>query len=459
MQCITKKILPILKDKQSRNKNILNYVCHKTNENPKRIEQTEIDFLEFLFKLNENLYIFYQIEIFSKEIDFAILTENKELILIELKCSSKKTRIDELEKQINSCQNIISNNKLNNIISEGKTFGFYYDNDNLQMLENDMKFNDFKNYIIKLKSIDNYKLMKQIQKVKKFNPYESKDIMCDINNKKIILSEEQEGIYSTLIQTKEGETKIYNGNAGIGKTIIISHCINYYLKKGKKVLFLSLNEKKLNFCGENYFNYQGPHKNFSEGIKYCIKQNNINVILTDEIQRIYKEEYFKIKDIIKEKRIIFIGLGDQRLNFNESHNQIPREEYIDLNQKYKLNSIRSHQSIEYFVDILCNKEVAKNFIEDRVIINLIESNEIIKEKCDYHININHDRKAAIKELGNEKRNVSIYLECNKEEFNKDVRYSPKRKLITYLTRAIDGVEIFCTNKHVYDLLNECKNIN
>ncbi len=337
-------------------------------ENLIKAKKHEINSLKsFVNKVEENLayeifdgfYYSYAIPQISKEFDLLRIGEDY-IINIEL-----KSHIEDIEK--------VTKQLIKNIFylkHLGKDICSYtYDSETdilYQLVANELKKIDFINLIDKIKNQHNL-FKKDINTL--FNP--SMFLVSPLNNTEKFLKEEY---FLTLnqLQIKEDIEKEINknnisyfaikGGAGCGKTLLTYDIALDYAKHDKKVCIIHC----AYLCsGQEVLKTSSSLKIFS--VKDCgkIDYTKYDIIIIDEAQRIYKQQFEYIIGKVKENnlKLIFSYDEKQMLNSDEVNNNIPSIiESLDSVKMYELTKkIRTNPELLFFIKKIFNLNDENNF--------------------------------------------------------------------------------------------------
>lgn len=187
------------------------------------------------------------------------------------------------------------------------------------------------------------------------SPFNSTDKFID---DKYFLTEQQEKIFHEILSRlndPKDQFMALTGSAGTGKTLLTYHIAKYAMSKGLKVLILHcgpLNEGH-NILKEQYdWNIQMP--------RYASDVTDFDIVIIDEAQRLYLNQFEKITKMIKSGGIkcIFSFDAKQYLRVAEHQNAITQRIEEDLScSPYRLTEkIRTNKEIAYFIKQLFNSK-------------------------------------------------------------------------------------------------------
>ena len=349
--------------------NFVEFEAHLSKrENLIKCKKHEIDSLkDFVDRLEEylnyemlsNLYFSYAIPQISKEFDLLRIGQDY-IINIEL-----KSHIEDFEKVTNQLKhNIFYLKHL-----ERDIFSYTYDSETdtlYQLVNNKLEEIEFINLIDKIKNQDNL-FKKDINRL--FKP--SMFLVSPLNNTEKFLKGEY---FLTLrqLQIKEDIAKEINknnisyfaikGSAGCGKTLLTYDIALDYAQNGKKICIIhcaylcSGHEILISNSSLDIF----PIKDY-----FKIDYSKYDIVIIDEAQRTYKEQFEDIIEKAKANNIKLIFSYDkqQMLNSNEVNSNIPSIiESLDNVIIHKLSEkIRTNPELFSFIKTLFNLDNKNNF--------------------------------------------------------------------------------------------------
>ncbi|MEL3961477.1 ATP-binding protein [Lysinibacillus endophyticus] len=161
-----------------------------------------------------------------------------------------------------------------------------------------------------------------------------------------------------LIPTDKTSFIVIEGGPGTGKTLLTYDIAKEFMKNNKKVLIFNCG--RLNKGHEKLINdYQWPIEpisNFNKAKQLTYDFSQYDLIIFDEAQRLYKNKFFKLIELITDLKIkcIFSLDPDQVLTTFEINNNIPKLIHEQLKPvKYELTTIIRHNiEISSFINNL-----------------------------------------------------------------------------------------------------------
>lgn len=327
-------------------------------DNIKGIKDYELDGIEALIKnilqINDNIsivnhyYLGYSIPQIGKEFDLLRFGDNY-IINIEIKSEStinkilkqqekNKYYLSFLGKDIHIYTYILNENKLYKLIigNSGNTIK------EVTFVELCNKLSDQK--ITNVSNID-----------KLFNP--SDYLVSPFNSPEKFMTGEyfltiQQDQICNKIQMQISDTTTnfiaLTGSAGTGKTLLTYHIAKESINRGKKVLILH--------CAQLNNGHHILQDEWSWDIymsKYAPDINDYDLIIIDEAQRMYPNQFDKLKNEIlySNKKCIFSYDEKQYLHNHERDHKISQRIETELSCKpYKLtDKIRTNKEIAYFI--------------------------------------------------------------------------------------------------------------
>jgi len=309
-------------------------------------------------------------------------------------------------------------------------------------------------------------------------------------NNEYFLTTHQESIKNDILKqvsSNKGANFIaLTGSAGTGKTLLTYDIAKEFLEQGKKVLIIHcgyLND------GQNKLNDQYGWSIISIRAYDSYDLSNYDLIIIDEVQRIYPNQFEEIVQKIEDisGNCIFSYDKVQTLSSWEENNDIPSKiESIQNLKKYKLTEkIRTNADIANFIKMLFNAK--RNDIsiknKDNIELNYFVGHYEIKEYLHYIKSIswkvirytpsqydnNYHEKFQIhtdtshEVIGQEFDNVAVviddafrYNDEGKLQYKKKSYYHPIKMLFQNLTRARKKLNIVIFNNE--EVLNRCLDI-
>lgn len=419
------------------------------------------DEVDFLTKFS-GFYVGYKIPQIGKEFDLLRFGQNS-ILNIELKSTSDEDRI---KKQLIRNKYYLSflNRSVYAFTYESASDKLYFLNNNEMLVEVNAEF--------LAKKLNNQKLECRDDVDSFFNP--SDYLVSPFNStdkflsNQYFLTQQQENVKNTILNslgfTNSAKFISIIGGAGTGKTLLTYDIAKQLMVTGKNILIIhcgQLNDgqNKLNTMKWNII----PIKKFS-------KKNleSYDVIMIDEVQRIYPQQLDKIIEIVNEnnKACIFSYDKSQTLSKKEANDDIDSKiNLINSIDIYKLSEkIRTNKEIANFIKMLFdekrNLEKSKN---NNIEINYYSDNESAKsylESLDenewtvlrftpsLHNNEFHEKYSDVNAevshavIGQEFDNVAIaidryfsYDEDGKLDYTGRAYYYPLKMLFQNITRA------------------------
>lgn len=440
------------------------------------------DEVDFLTKFS-GFYVGYKIPQIGKEFDLLRFGQNS-ILNIELKSTSDEDRI---KKQLIRNKYYLSflNRSVYAFTYESASDKLYFLNNNEMLVEVNAEF--------LAKKLNNQKLECRDDVDSFFNP--SDYLVSPFNStdkflsNQYFLTQQQENVKNTILNslgfTNSAKFISIIGGAGTGKTLLTYDIAKQLMVTGKNILIIhcgQLNDgqNKLNTMKWNII----PIKKFS-------KKNleSYDVIMIDEVQRIYPQQLDKIIEIVNEnnKACIFSYDKSQTLSKKEANDDIDSKiNSINSIDIYKLSEkIRTNKEIANFIKMLFdekrNLEKSKN---NNIEINYYSDNESAKsylESLDenewtvlrftpsLHNNEFHEKYSDVNAevshavIGQEFDNVAIaidryfsYDEDGKLDYTGRAYYYPLKMLFQNITRARKKINLVIIKNE--ELLKRCISI-
>lgn len=266
---------------------------------------------------------------------------------------------------------------------------------------------------------------------------------------KYILTQHQQNIVNGLI--KLSEDYIVEGKAGTGKSLVIYDAANKLIKLEKNTMLIHcgyLNEGHCRLNNEDGWNI----RSISQGIKDD-EFANLDVILLDEVQRLYP---FQLKNIInnaKANNTKLIFSLDPRQYLSQREGEYNNIDYIkEMNMGIKheklTDKIRSNKEIACFIKELFDNDKKNNIEYKNIEIDYIGIKSNFEEYLNYLKNnswtylslttsrydsASFDKYSSInpevnshRVIGQEFDNVAIILDRSFEMKNKSLHYNGEK---------------------------------
>ncbi|MCU6236736.1 ATP-binding protein [Morganella morganii] len=425
-------------------------------------------------------YIGYKISQIGKEFDLLRFGQSS-ILNIELKSTSDEDRI---KKQLirNKYYLNFLNRDIHAFTYETASNKLYHLNENDMLVEVDAAFF--------LNLLNNQKLEYRDDVDSFFNP--SDYLVSPFNSTDKFLSNQyfltlqQEDVKKTILKSLESTNSAtfisIVGGAGTGKTLLTYDIAKQLMVKGKETLIIhcgNLNDgqNKLNAMKWNII----PIKGFSK-----INLENYDVIMIDEVQRIYPQQLDKIIKIINKNNMACIFSYDksQTLSKKEARDDIDSKiNSVNLIKTYKLSEkIRTNKEIANFIRMLFDRkrsfekskhnnieinyfadhESAKRYFEsldgnEWTVLRFTPSqydNEFHEKYSDVNAEVSH----AV--IGQEFDNVAIaidpyfsYNDDGKLDYTGRAYYYPLKMLFQNITRARKKINLVIINNE--EILKRC----
>lgn len=433
-------------------------------------------------KIFNYYYIGFTIKQIGKEFDLLRLGSNYH-INIELK---RKSTREKIRKQL-----IKNKYYLNSLGEDAFNFTYVTNEDKLYFLNEDNSISEssFKFLIDKIMNQD----ILEVEDLNKLfdptnylvSPFNSTERFMD---NKYFLTQLQESIKEQLFKldsTNQKSLFAIEGAAGTGKTLLIYDIVKQYKDSGNEVAILH--------CGKLNDGHTTLNDNYSWNI-YPIKEyktifsREFDVIVIDEIQRIYKNQLKEIIEYAVDNQITCLFSFDpkQCLSTSEIKSNIPG--YLDsvVDEKFVLTQkIRTNPEISAFIKNLfsrANRTPQQNYdnIEIQYFSSIQEANSTIRSLKlsgwvainytvsrykwssldDITINANENAHSVI---GQEFDNVIaiigesfLYNPDGKLVGDRSSYYHPTQMLFQILTRTRKKLCLIIVNNE--ELLEECLKI-
>ena len=167
---------------------------------------------------------------------------------------------------------------------------------------------------------------------------------------------------------------LISGGAGTGKTLLLYDCAREFIKNEQNVLIIhvgNLNEGHIKLKNNNWNIIS--IKDIKLEDKSILEDNYYDVIIIDEIQRIWEKQFKIIIEYVKEKNVKCIMAGDQEQVFMINENGYELINYNELNiKKFELrDTIRTNKNILNFQKKLFDINRHKDIIIDSKNINIV----------------------------------------------------------------------------------------
>ncbi|EKN63510.1 hypothetical protein M670_03260 [Schinkia azotoformans MEV2011] len=178
---------------------------------------------------------------------------------------------------------------------------------------------------------------------------------------KYFLSAQQNTYKRDIINLTPTDQTIFvsiKGGTGTGKTLLTYDIAKEYMRQSKKVLIFNcgkLNDGHERLKTQYYWPIEAI-SNFNEGNSLEMDIQQYELIIFDEAQRMYKNKFLKLTNMIKQFKIkcIFSYDPDQCLTELEIENNIPKliEENLNPHQYELTTIIRHNKEIHAFINNL-----------------------------------------------------------------------------------------------------------
>lgn len=305
------------------------------------------------FDIFNDYYVGFMIKQIGKEFDLLRIGENS-IINIELKLISTEEKI---KKQLVQNRHYLKFLDVNvyhfTYISSTKKLYFLVGPDRIEEI-------GFEVLIKKLKE----QKIKEIEDLNElFDPthYLISPFTEAFIEDKYFLSAQQSTYKRDIINLTPSEQAIFvsiKGGTGTGKTLLTYDIAKEYMRQSKKVLIFNCG--KLNDGHDRLkTEYHWPIEaisNFNEGSSLELDIQQYELIIFDEAQRMYKNKFLKLTNLIEQLKIkcIFSYDPDQCLTELEIENNIPKliEENLNPHQYELTTIIRHNKEIHAFINNL-----------------------------------------------------------------------------------------------------------
>jgi len=303
-----------------------------------------------------------------------------------------------------------------------------------------------------------------------------------MNNEYFLTQEQEEKEKQISIDINNGVRYIVlTGEAGSGKSLLTYHIAKKYIEIGKNVGIIHC--AKLN---NGHIKLKKDYHWSIETIKYweyLFKDNNPDILVIDEFQRINKKQFLDIvQKYITPENIILILSGDRKQILSEQEGGIfeifENKKYNNV-KRYILNTkIRTNEKLANFIKIMLSLDKKNTLQINNDNINIVyfntveEANAYIESKEDNYKYISYTpslynsnkyadlAKFNTKNIGNahevigqEFENVIVilgeqfYYDGNKlkDRELKGIPYKTGKMFFQQITRAINKLEIVVVN--------------
>lgn len=342
-----------------------------------RIRTSEIydlkNFIDELLKYSKIPYIFnyyyigFMIKQIGKEFDLLRIGENS-VINIELKRISND---EKTKKQLVQNRHYL---KFLDIPVYNFTYVSYTNKLYMLTEEGELREASFHNLIRKLKAQN----IREIEDLDNLfdptnylvSPFNSPDAFIE---DKYFLSAQQSTYKREILSADIANQSIFSivGGPGTGKSLLTYDIAKEYIRQGKKVLIFNcakLNDGHKTLIKKYHWPIE-PIQNFQlSNLQYNF--NEYDLIIFDEAQRLYKEKFFKLVNLLKDAKVkcIFSYDPNQVLTLYEVRNNLPKliKEMLNPTQFELTEIIRHNKEIHAFITKLFDlrKQVSVEKFDD-----------------------------------------------------------------------------------------------
>lgn len=427
-------------------------------------------------------YIGYKIQHISKEFDLLRFGDNY-ILNIELK---RRSTVEKITKQLQ--RNKYYLNHINKVVHN---FCFVVETNTLYKLNasGGLEVVDFQ---LLIQLLTHQVLLELDNPDNLFNP--SDYLVSPFNstdkfiNNQYFLTGQQEDIRSRIFAKINDRTTAFisiSGGAGTGKTLLTYDVVKW-VKDTKKTLIVhcgQLNQGHIRLVRNGWTII--PIKNLAQ---YDLA--NIDLVVIDEAQRIYKKQLDKLISEAKSNNTDCIFSFDslQTLHYSEKNLNIEKEiEAIGGTLKFKLSDkIRTNKEIASFIKLLFNNQrkdivfndcgnVDFNYFTDAAnvknYISLISNDgwEVLKWTPSRFNNEHHESyadfasKNSHEVIGQEFDNVAVvidqyfsYKQCGNLTYISNIYYDSVKMLFQNITRTRKKLKLIIIGNH--QVLNRCLSV-
>ncbi|GFH41886.1 hypothetical protein Hs30E_04370 [Lactococcus hodotermopsidis] len=192
----------------------------------------------------------------------------------------------------------------------------------------------------------------------------------------------QDEIKKKIMQSQE-KYHVVTGIAGSGKTLLVYDIAKKYMEEKKKVVIIhagNLNQGQ-NFLNSNGWDIKAAKESISE-------QDEIDVLIIDESQRQWEDQFNKImefeSEIIKDKIILcgddnqILAMDEEKFNISEKIKNKPK-----FNQHKLTKKVRTNEKVADFIKGLFDLKDMKSLDENSINIDYFETKEEAKNYVQY----------------------------------------------------------------------------
>ncbi len=466
------------------------------------IKDNELDtlesFLQTIDKHNNLLslkyfngfYLGYKIPQIGKELDLIRISKS---IILNIEYKREISNIDKVKNQI------IKNHYYLKFLNKSiYSYVYIKEKDKLYKIDENNNFitSDFNELIYILqKQIDdegnsifeenlNYLFQPSNYLVSPFNK------TSEFVNGLYFLTQEQDKVKNAIFKILNNEKYfLIEGNAGSGKSLLIYDIAKEIRNNSKKVGIIHCG--KLNQGHETLKDLGWEIKMAKDWQKFFEVNSIPDILIIDEIQRMYKNQFYNLlSEYISKTNIKLILCGDEKQilsNWEGKYKEVLKELLINP-ISFKLTSkIRTNKEISNFIQIMFDYSKKNTLKVSKKSINIVyfekfnEANEYIKSKTNYKyisytpsqyntnlyadFGLSNPQKVGTTHdvIGQDFDNIIVsmnnlffydgnYLKAN---IMNGVPYIPKKMFFQQITRAINKIEIVVIkNINLYNKLIE-----
>lgn len=304
------------------------------------------------------------------------------------------------------------------------------------------------------------------------------------------LTQEQEDVEQKVIKHINDGNKLFliTGEAGSGKTLLVYHLAKMYSKIKPRIGLIhcgNLNSGHEKLKSQFGWNIE-PIKNW----EILFLNGNVNLVLIDEIQRIFKTQFDTIfEKYIKNNNTILIMSGDRKQTLTSTEGELFDALYSSKSSILKIfelkGKVRTNKALSNFIKVMLDLskkstlKVNNHNIDINYFNSIEEANTYIssRKKYDYIaytpsmyyqnkftdvlVNNPNSKGTAHKVIGQEFENVIVVIDWHFYYDNKKLRahniqnnpYDTLNMFFQQITRAINKIEIVVVNnKDVFNNL-------